>query len=55
MSFKINVMDIRLQIVGTLFLLLMLGLLIGAYIRQHRILTELRKAKKLREENRDKE
>ena len=43
-------MDIRLQIVGTLFFLLMLALLIVATFRQRKILKELKKSQKFRKD-----
>ena len=39
-------MDNLSLILMTIFLLLMLALLIGAYIRQHKILKEMKKAEK---------
>jgi len=43
-------MDFRMQIAGTIFLLLMLGLLIVAYIRQHKTLKELKRSQKARKD-----
>jgi heme exporter protein D len=47
-------MDIRMQIAGTVFLLFLLGLLIVAYIRQHKTLKEMKRSQKAREDQLEK-